>query len=141
MMGTINLPFIIFSIPLLFLQFSFTMGVEIPDLEGDKAGGKITWIVSKGRVFGFKLMGITGLLTTASFLIIPYSNLLPHSIDFRILALISVLPLSLGLMGIYKTPLDKKPATILATRYVASFVIVIILISGYFIYLINSSNL
>ncbi len=78
MMGTINLPFIIFSIPLLFLQLTFTIGVEIPDLEGDKLGGKVTWIVSKGREFGFKLMGIAALLVTVSFLIIPFSNLLPQ---------------------------------------------------------------
>ena len=70
-MGTINLPFIIFSIPILFIQFIFTIGVEIPDLEGDKLGGKITWIVSKGREFGFELLGISALLVTISFLIIP----------------------------------------------------------------------
>ena len=47
MMGTIDLPFLIFSIPFVFLQLVFTVGVEIPNLEGDKMGGKITWTVSK----------------------------------------------------------------------------------------------
>ena len=99
-MGTIDLPFIIFSIPFLFLQFMFSIGVEIPDLEGDKIGGKITWIVSKGREFGFKLIGISAILATISFLIVPLTNLFPQIIDFLILALISVISLSLGIVAI-----------------------------------------
>lgn len=136
-MGTIDLPFIIFSVPLLFLQLAFTIGVEIPDLEGDKLGGKITWIVSKGREFGFKLMGIAALLVTVSFLIIPFSNLLPKSIDFHILALISLVSLSLGMFGLYKKPVNKESATKLATISVASVFMVVILISSYFVYLIE----
>jgi 1,4-dihydroxy-2-naphthoate polyprenyltransferase len=136
-MGTIDLPFIIFSIPLVLLQLMFTIGVEIPDLEGDKLGGKITWIVSKGREFGFKLIGITGLLATASFLIIPYTNVLPQSIDFRILAILSLISLSLGIVGLLKKPVAKEPATKLATITVASLFCVVILINCYFIYLLK----
>ncbi len=137
MMGTINLPFVIFSIPLLLLQLVFTIGVEIPDFEGDKLGGKITWIVSKGREFGFKLIGITAILVTASFLIIPYSNLLPQIIDFRIVAVISLVPLSLGLIGFFKKPVDKEPATKLSTLTVASAFSVLIMINCYFVYIIT----
>ena len=137
MVGTINLPFIIFSIPLLFLQFLFTIGVEIPDLEGDKLGGKITWIVSKGREFGFRLIGISGLLATVSFLIIFVTNLLHSNIDFQIVALISLISLSLGIVGLLKKPVDKVKATKLATLNVASIFAVIILINCYFIYLLK----
>lgn len=136
-MGTIDLPFIIFSVPLLFLQLAFTVGVEIPDLEGDKLGGKITWIVSRGREFGFKLLGISALLVTVSFLVIPLSNLLPQSINYNVLALISLIPLSLGIYGSYKKPAGKESATKLATISVASVFMVVILISGYFVYIIN----
>jgi 1,4-dihydroxy-2-naphthoate octaprenyltransferase len=137
MMGTINLPFIIFSIPLLFLQFMFSIGVEIPDLEGDKLGGKITWIVSKGRKWGFKLMGISVALATISFLIIPLTNLFPQIIDFRLLAIITLIPLSLGLYAFWKRPLEKKPATKLAIVNIGSLFAVLILINCYFIYLLN----
>ena len=136
-MGTIDLPFIIFSIPLVLLQMMFTIGVEIPDLEGDKLGGKITWIVSKGREFGFKLIGIIGIVATATFLIIPYTNLLPQSIDFRILALISLISLSLGIVGLLKKPMTKGPATKLATLTVASLFSVVILINCYLLYIIS----
>lgn len=136
-MGTIDLPFVVFSIPFLFLQFMFTLGVEIPDLEGDKLGGKITWIVSRGREFGFKLMGISVILATLSFLLMPFTNLFPPIIDFRILALISLIPLSLGLLALWKRPVDKIQATKLATLNVGSLFAVWILVNCYFIYLLK----
>ena len=136
-MGTIDIPFIIFSIPFLFLQFMFTLGVEIPDLEGDKLGGKITWIVSKGREFSFKLIGISVVLATISFLLISLTNLFPQIIDFRILALISVIPLILGLYAFWKRPSDKKQATKLAILNVGSLFAGWILINSYFIYLLK----
>ena len=136
-MGTIDLPFVIFCIPILFLQFMFSVGVEIPDLEGDKMGGKITWIVAKGREFGFKLMGISVVFATISFLIIPLTNLFPQIIDFRVLALISLIPLSLGLYAFWKRPLEKKPATKLAITSIGSLFAVLILLNCYFIYLLN----
>ncbi|MTK14150.1 MAG: prenyltransferase [Clostridiaceae bacterium] len=138
-MGTIDLPFVIFSIPFLFLQFMFTLGVEIPDVEGDKLGGKITWIVSKGREFGFKLIGVSVTLATISFIVIPLTDLFPQIIDFRILTLISLIPLSLGLYAFWKRPVDKKPATKLAIINVGSLFAVLILANIYFIYLLKYS--
>ena len=136
-MGTLDIRFLVFAVPLLFLQLLFTCGVEIPDLEGDKLGGKITWIVSRGRKFGFKIIGISGFLATISFLLISLTNLYPPSIDFRILALISLIPLSLGIIGLIKKPIDKEPATKLATINVASIFAVIILINIYFVYILK----
>lgn len=136
-MGTIDLPFIVFSIPFLFLQFMFTIGVEIPDLEGDRMGGKITWIVAKGREFGFRLMGLSVLLATLSFLLIPLTNLYPKIIDFRILTIISLIPLCLGIFAFWKKPIDKLRATKLATLNVGSLFAVWILVNAYFIYLLK----
>ncbi len=136
-MGTLDIRFLIFSIPLLFLQLLFTVGVEIPDFEGDKLGGKITWIVSRGRKFGFNLIAISGFMSTISFLLIPYTNLFPPSINFRILALISLLPLSLGIIGMIKKPIEKEPATKLATINVATVFAALILIDCYLTYIIK----
>jgi 1,4-dihydroxy-2-naphthoate octaprenyltransferase len=136
-MGTLDIRLFIFTIPLLFLQLLFTSGVEIPDLEGDRLGGKITWIVLRGRKFGFKLIGISGFLATLSFLLIPFTNLFPPSINFRVLAVISLLPLSLAIVGLIKRPVDKEPATKLATLNVASFIVMLILIDVYFLYVLK----
>jgi len=135
-MGTLDLNFLIFSIPMLFLHLLFTVGVEIPDLEGDKIGGKITWIVSKGRKFGFNLMAFAGFMLAISFILIPYTNMFPASINFRVLALISLLPLSLAVVGLIKHPVEKEPATKLATINVAMVFAALILIDSYLAYII-----
>ncbi|MGZ7048990.1 MAG: prenyltransferase [Methanobacterium sp.] len=136
LMGTLNLPFFIFIIPMLFLQMLFANSVEIPDMEGDKIGGKITWIVSRGRKFGFKIIAISGLMATISFLSLSLTGIFPSNIDFRILAIISLIPLSLGIIEIIKKPIDKISATKYCTYNLASIIIAVILINFYFIYLI-----
>lgn len=137
LMGTLNLPFFVFAVPVVFLQIIFINSFEIPDMEGDKLGGKITWIVSWGRGFGFKLIAISGFLATISFLIIPFTNLFPKIIDFRILAIISLISLSLGIVGLIKNPQDRESATKLASINVAVLFLMSILINVYFIYLVK----
>ncbi|MGZ7209919.1 MAG: prenyltransferase, partial [Methanobacterium sp.] len=81
--------------------------------------------------FGFNLIAISGFMATISFLLIPYTNLFPSSINFRILAIISLLPLSLAIIGLIKKPIEKEPATKLATINVASLFVALILIDCY----------
>jgi 1,4-dihydroxy-2-naphthoate polyprenyltransferase len=138
LMGTLDLPFFVFIIPMVFLQVLFTCSVEIPDMEGDRLGGKKTWIASKGREFGFKLITISGFLAVISFLVMPLTNLFPASIDFRILALISLIPLSLGVIEVVKKPYDKPSATKFCIYNLVSILIAAILINCYLFYVITS---
>jgi 1,4-dihydroxy-2-naphthoate polyprenyltransferase len=137
LIGTLNLPFFVFAIPMLFLQLLFTLSVEIPDMEGDRLGGKMTWIASKGREFGFKIIAISGVLATISFLLIPYTNLFPAIIDFRIVAAISLIPLSLGIIELIKNPKDKLTATKFCIYNLAGIFASVILINVYFLYLLK----
>ena len=137
LMGTLTIPFCIFAIPVIFLQIIFINSFEIPDMEGDKLGGKITWIVSWGREFGFKLVLLSGLLATISFLIIPFTHLYPSSLNFSVLVIISLISLSLGIIELIIKPFDKVSATKFATINVASLFIISILIDGYFIYILR----
>ncbi len=137
LMGTLTLPFLAFAIPMLFLQMLFTMSVEIPDMEGDKAGGKKTWIATHGRRFGFKIIALSGSLATLSFLILNYTNLFPHIIDFRLVAAISSIPLILGIIALIKNPEDKLTATKFCIYNLAGIFAVVILINIYFISLIK----
>lgn len=137
LMGTLDISFLIFAVPVIFLQIIFISSFEIPDMEGDKLGGKITWIVLWGREFGFKLITASGFLATLSFIVIPFTNLFPASIDFRILALISLISLSLGITGLIKKPVDRESATKLASINVAFLFLMSILINAYFVYLVN----
>ncbi|MBZ2164539.1 prenyltransferase [Methanobacterium spitsbergense] len=134
---TLDLSFFLFSIPIIFLNLVFIVSFQIPDMEGDKLGGKITWIVLKGREFGFKIIAISGLLATISFLILPFTNMFPLRIDFHVLALISLISLSLGIIGMIKRPVNRESATKLAIINVAALFIISILIDLYFIKLIH----
>lgn len=137
MIGTINLPFVLFSIPILLLQLLFTMSVEIPDMEADRLGGKSTWIASKGREFGFKMIAIAALFATISFLLLPLTHVFPTTINFDILALISLIPLSLAINELIKRPSDKLTATRYCIYNLASIFGCVILINCYFIFLIK----
>jgi 1,4-dihydroxy-2-naphthoate octaprenyltransferase len=136
LMGTINMPFVIFSIPLLLYQLLFINSVQIPDMEGDKLGGKITWIVRKGRIFGFKTIAVAGSLATLSFLILSFTNLYPASLNFNVIAFLSILPLSFAILSFVKRSEDRITATTLVNRNLSSLIMFLAIINCYFIYLI-----
>ena len=138
LMGTLDLPFFIFIIPMVFLQLLFTSSVEIPDMEGDRLGGKKTWIAYRGREFGFKLIAISGFLAVISFIIMPLTNLFPASIDFRIFVLISLIPLILGIIELVKKPYDRRSATKFCIYNLVSILVAAILINCYLLYVITS---
>lgn len=137
LMGTIDLPFIIFSIPLLLYQMLFICAVQIPDREGDKLGGKITWIVSKGREFGFKIIAVSGILATLSFFSISSVRLYPSILNFNVIALISLIPLSLAVLNYLRRTEDRKSALNLVNKNLISLTIFLTLTNFYFLYLIK----
>jgi 1,4-dihydroxy-2-naphthoate octaprenyltransferase len=134
--GTINMPFVIFSIPLILYQLLFINAVQIPDMEGDKIGGKTTWIVRKGRVFGFKIITFAGSLTTLSFLILSFTKLYPTILNFKVMAFISIIPLSFAIISYLNKSTDRKTATKLVNRNLSSLFLFAIIVNFYFIYLL-----
>ncbi len=136
LMGTLDLPFFIFAIPVIFLQIIFINSFEIPTMEGDKLGNKITWIVLKGREFGFKLNLICGLLAVLSFIFIPFTGLFPSNIDFQVLIFITSISVIIGIIVLIKKPFDMESATKFASINVAALFLMSFLIDIYFIYLI-----
>jgi 1,4-dihydroxy-2-naphthoate octaprenyltransferase len=136
MTGTINMPFVIFSIPLLLYQLLFINAVQIPDMEGDKLGGKITWIVKRGRMFGFKTIAIAGSLATLSFIAISLTNLYPITINFKFIAFISIIPLAFAILSYLKRSENRITATTLVNRNLSSLIMFLAIINCYFIYLI-----
>jgi 1,4-dihydroxy-2-naphthoate octaprenyltransferase len=137
LMGTLDLPFIIFSIPIIFFQIIFITGFNLPTLEGDKKGNKITWIVLKGREFGFKLIAASGVLATISLILIPYTKLFPSTINFNVLVLISLISLILGLYVLLKGKYDVQTTTRFVKIIIAALFMNSFLIDVYFIYLLT----
>ncbi len=137
LMGTLDLLFFIFCIPVIFLQLIFINSFEIPDMEGDSLGGKRTWIVLYGRGFGFRVIAVSAILSTASFLLISLTGVFSSTINFQVLAFISLIPLVLGVVELVKKPLDRESATRFSMINVALLFLMSILIDAYFLYLIK----
>ena len=136
LMGTLDLLFFIFCIPIIFLQLIFISSFEIPDMEGDSLGGKRTWIVLYGRGFGFRIIALSGFMATTSFFLILFTGLFPK-INFRVLTSISLIALGLGVVELVKKPLDRESATKISMINVAVLFLMSILIDAYFLYLIK----
>ncbi len=96
--GTLDLAFFAFAVPLCLYGLVFITSVEIPDMEGDIAGGKPTLVARRGRVFGFRLIALAATLATATLLLFALTGTFAP-VDFRPVALISFVPLGIALRG------------------------------------------
>ena len=138
LMGTLTLPMLIFTVPLAFSRLFLTNSANIPDMEGDKLGGKITLVAANGRKFGFKFIGISAVMMTLSFALISFTGLYPEVLNFKVLTFISLIPLSLGIIELLKMPSDRELATKYATFNIKSIFLIGLLINSYFVFLILS---
>ncbi len=136
LMGKLDLNFLIFSIPMMLYQLLFINAVEIPDIEGDIIGGKKTWVVLKGRKFGFTLIKIAGILATFSFFLISKSGLYSAYLNFNIIALFSLIPLSLAIFSFLKRTDNRNVAINLVNLNLSSLFAFGIIGNCYFAYLI-----
>ena len=137
MKGTLDLAGVFFLIPFLLYGLGSILSVEIPDMEADRLGGKRTWVVRKGRRFGFTGVGACLLAATGYFFIFPWLSPWQIPIDFYILGLLSLLPLGVGMFGLIKQPLDQESGTRIAIQTVISLVIFSILADCYLFFLVS----
>jgi len=102
--GTLDLSFFAFALPLFLYGLVFIVSVEIPDMEGDIAGGKRTLVVRRGRVFGFSLIALAAALATMTLVLFALTGIF-HPVNFFPVALISLVPLLLALRGfLHRSP-------------------------------------
>lgn len=134
--GWFDFSFALFIIPFLLYGFAFIVNVEIPDMDADRRGNKKTLIVRKGQRIGFILTAAVLSLATLYFLIISQLKLIPSIIDFWLIALFSLIPLSFGIGSIFKQNPDQIIATKLVTNNVLSLFLLFILINCYFLFLL-----
>ncbi len=126
---------LLFIIPLLLYALVFTVTVEIPDREVDLLGGKHTWVACCGRAFGFTLVAIALLLATLFFVCFPFFSLRVYPLDFRVLGMLSLLPLGAGVLALFKWPTERKTAIKLVNGIMVSLGFFYLLADIYLIYL------
>jgi len=136
--GKIDASFVVLAIPFLMYGFAFSINFEIPDINADLRGNKKTLIVRKGQRFGFILTVLLLFLATLSFLVIAQLRLIPGVINFWLITLLSLIPLGFTIWSLMKHDTDQTFAIKLVTRNVSSMFFLIILINGYFLFLILS---
>jgi 1,4-dihydroxy-2-naphthoate octaprenyltransferase len=135
MKGSLDMVWVIFTIPMLLFGFAFILSVEIPDVEMDLLGHKRTWVVRMGRRRGFAAVGLTYLAATGFFFIFPWLSSYSFPANFRIFGLFSLLPLGASIIGWIKRPIDTKPATRMVNAIVVNLALFFILVDGYLVYL------
>jgi 1,4-dihydroxy-2-naphthoate octaprenyltransferase len=134
--GKLDLAGAFILVPLLLYGLASILSVEIPDIEADRLGDKRTWVARMGRGVGFTIVGSCLLAATGYFFVFPLLSRGQLPLDFHILGLLSLLPLSVGIVGLIQKPLQREPATRIAIWTVLTLAIFSILADGYLIFLV-----
>ncbi|OPY25360.1 MAG: hypothetical protein A4E28_03222 [Methanocella sp. PtaU1.Bin125] len=106
--------------------------MEIPDLEGDIAGGKNYFVARHGRAAGFAVAGLIGILATASIAALANGR---YAIDFRPVFLFSLVPLLPALYSLVMRPRAREAATRLAQANVGCYLLFILLTDAYLVFI------
>ena len=129
-MGTIDLAFLVFSVPFFLYGLVFITSVEIPDREGDIAGGKPTLIVRKGRPFGFGLIAFAAIAASGISFLLAISGIFTP-LNVWPLACISCIPLGIALWGFRHRCQDRAPALRYAQANILGYFLFTGLVSAY----------
>jgi 1,4-dihydroxy-2-naphthoate octaprenyltransferase len=130
--------FFIFSLPLLLYGLIFIITVELPDMEGDTISGKKTLVVRIGRRYAVGISAIAAGIGTCYFFLSSKIYSVNASIDFMIVGLLSIIPLTMGLAGML-AKLNERVKSIKVTYGNLTGIIVFMLaLTIYLLMLLNS---
>jgi 1,4-dihydroxy-2-naphthoate octaprenyltransferase len=133
--GQMNQDGLLFIVPLMLYGLAFILTVEIPDMEADRLGNKRTWVAQKGRGFGFTVIAAAFLLATLFFLGFPWLTSRIYPLDFRLLGILSLMPLGAGCIGVLKKPVDKRSATRVVNGIMISVAAFCVMADAHMVYL------
>lgn len=134
--GTLDLHILIFAIPIGLFFLTVIFNFEIPDREADLHAGKSNLIVKKGRRFSFRLIMALYVVSTLYFTILAMSTWLTDSINFWIIVIFSLIPLTVSFYSALYAPDNKEKATPYAVKNAVSSFVYLSLMTLYLIYLV-----
>jgi 1,4-dihydroxy-2-naphthoate octaprenyltransferase len=131
MAGELTGTFMTAAIPFVLYGIIFILDVQIPDMEGDKAGGKRTAVVSMGRKASFALIAALSLISTAGILLVGISG--DHALPFSMKAVSIVTALPLAVSGVASISHDMSQgwSSLMASLIMGSFFLMFGLIDVY----------
>jgi len=136
MKGKLDLAGAFILIPLLLYSLASILSVEIPDMDVDLLGDKRTWVVRKGTRIWVQPGRTCLFAATGYFFIFPSLSMEQIPLDLHILGILSLLPLSVGMVGLIRKPLQREPATRIAIWTVLSLTVFSLFANGYLIFLV-----
>lgn len=134
MAGKLTWDGLLFVIPLTLYGLAFIVSVEIPDMEADRQGGKRTVVVRRGREFGFVVVGLFLVAATGYFFALEWLRAGLYPVDFRVMILLSLLPLAPGSLGVALRPTERPAATRIVNLIVFVLIVYFTLMDGYLAY-------
>ncbi len=108
MSGTLDVWFLVLSLPLMCYGLFFILTVEMPDVEADAVTGKRNFLVRHGTKGGAWLSLAACALGTLLFLIIYSTDVLGQEIDFGAIALFSLVPLAVAAVALLRPASDRE---------------------------------
>lgn len=128
--------FLLLAMPFTIYGFTLSLSLEVPDMEDDIRVGKNNLVVRKGRGFTFSVIGMLSFLATFAFLIYAKGVAPTAIIDFRVVAMISCIPLAVGLIGFLRRPENRNGINRLSAAYIAALFLFNVLMNMYLIILL-----
>lgn len=126
-----DLVFGVFVLPCMLYALAFIICVETPDMESDRLGSKNTFIVRKGRKLGFILIVVSVFLASLWFLLVQMANFVRLSVDFRLIILLSFLPLFPAVLGLVRRTEDRNVATKLVSYEISALTMFLLIMNCY----------
>jgi 1,4-dihydroxy-2-naphthoate octaprenyltransferase len=129
---TIDLPLVLLSVPFMLYMAVFIISAEIPDRQGDTLGKKKTFVVRTSTYAGHLANVLLTLLAAVYFFILAYAGVLSISVNFFILAVLSLIPVVFSMMSFWRHSTASRVHLKVINANVASVVVFILLITVYF---------
>jgi 1,4-dihydroxy-2-naphthoate octaprenyltransferase len=134
--GTIDAPFVLFSIPFMLLCFALSLYLELPDRNADRIGHKHTLVVRRSEHLGFLLGFTTTCLVIFYFVFLAVFPILAVPLNFWLITIFFGLPVVVGGWSLMKYSTDPTKIAPIVLRAVTSIFLVFILLDVYFVYVI-----
>ena len=131
--GNLNTFFFIFSIAFVLYGLNFMIIVETPDIEGDKKVNKKTLVTKIGLKNSYKIRIISLIFASLYFLILSYQKIYDNNINYGIIFVLSLIPLTIAIIGWIKKPFTKNFSIKNSQYNIYTFILYIFLINVYFI--------
>jgi 1,4-dihydroxy-2-naphthoate polyprenyltransferase len=125
---------LLLTVPAVMYGLAFIIAVEIPDETADRLGHKATWVVRKGQRTGFAAICALLLLATGFYFLCARAWQASLPVDFRVLGLLSILPVAFGAHAVVRPPCDWQTATRLVTRIISAMTAFYVLMDAYLVF-------